>query len=360
MIQVAIIGCGVIGPVHAAAVRLHAGAEVRWACDRELSKARERVIARHTTTDAAEVLCDPAVDLVCICTEHPQHADIAVAALAAGKHVVCEKPLASTPADLARMCAVAASRPRQVAAGIFQHRYAPLVRRLREVIAEGGLGAIRQVAVRFACTRNEAYFAAGAWRGTRLGEGGGVAINQAIHTLDLALWLAGLAPATVRTDVCRRRLACIEVETRIDALFTLRDGTPLRFTADNDGVTDWMQDIRIEGTAGAVHLGNGHRLRELTHPSAALRQELTALDAGHLDALPLTGAKDVYGYHHAVQLGDVIDAIATGRLPRITFHDAAVANACVLAAYHSAATGAPSPVPPPHDYSFPILPLENA
>lgn len=360
MIQIAVVGCGVIGPVHAAAARLDAEAVVRWAVDRDAAKL-PRIQAERSATDAAEAIADPQVDLVCVCTQHPVHADIAVAALAAGKHVLCEKPLASTPADLQRLLRAAAARPGQVASGIFQHRFAPLARRLRQLVADGSFGRIESLSVDFACTRDERYYASGAWRGKRLAEGGGVAINQGIHTIDLGLWLAGAVPQTVVGRVARRRLACIEVEDHFHAEVACAGGLRARLAAANDGVTGWKQVLEVRGSRGAFRLGDGHRLAAVEHPSAALREELAAVDAASLDGRPLGGGKDVYGYHHALQVADVLEAIRSGRPPMVGFADAMVANAVILAAYQSTAQRAPVALPlDPATYSFPNLPLENA
>ncbi len=360
MLQVAIIGCGVIGPVHAAAVRLDREAEIRWACDRDTAKLR-RVAAAQQTADSAEVFADPSVGLVCVCTQHPEHAALVEAALAAGKHVVCEKPLASTPADLQRILAAAAAHPRQVASGIFQHRYAPLARRLRQLVAEGAFGRIADVEVDFVCTRDAGYYASGAWRGKRLAEGGGVAINQGIHTIDLGLWLAGLTVERVAGRVRRRRLDCIEVEDLFEAEATCAGGVRARLRADNDGVTNWRQRVIVRGERGSFSLGDGHRLIAIEHTSGALHEELQALDAANLDAKPLGGGKDVYGYHHALQIADVIEALRAGRAPMVTVADAVQANAVILAAYQSTTTGRPVELPfASTAYSYPNLPLEHS
>jgi UDP-N-acetyl-2-amino-2-deoxyglucuronate dehydrogenase len=360
VLQVAIIGCGVIGPVHAAAIGLDREAVVRWACDRDASRLPQ-VAAERRTRDAAEVFSDPLVDLVCVCTPHPEHADLVVAALAAGKHVVCEKPLASNPADLQRIVAAAVAHPRQVASGIFQHRYAPLARRLRQLVQEGTFGAITTLEVGFACTRDAQYYAADAWRGRRIGEGGGVGLNQGIHSIDLGLWLAGAEPCQVSSRVRRRRLACIEVEDLFEAEVACAGGLSAKLRADNDGGTSWKQRIVVRGSRGSFTLGDRHRLLAVEHSSSALREELQALSSCNLDGRPLGGGKDVYGYHHALQIADVIESIRSGRRPMVSVADAAQTTTVILAAYHAAATGRPATLPlDPSAYSYPNLPLESA
>lgn len=356
--QVAIVGCGVIGPVHAAAIGLDRRAKLRWACDLDVKKATARVPeAARYTAEAAEVFSDPAVDLVCVCTPHPTHADLACAALEAGKHVVVEKPLGSHPEQINRLLAAAFAHPRQVASGIFQHRFTPLARRLRELITGGDFGPVRRLNVEFRCTRDDSYYRSAPWRGTWDGEGGGVSINQAIHTFDLGLWISGLVPREVAGRMERRRMTSIEVEDRFSASVRCDGGLEAELLAENDGITGWQQRIVIECARGRVELGDDHRLATIDHPSLVLAAELAALDQARPSGLP-QATKLCYGEQHAVQLRDVLDAIEAGRPPMVTLADAATANLVVLAAYHATATGQPA-ILPLSDYRHPVLTMPN-
>jgi len=336
MIQAAILGCGVIAPTHAKALELDGRARLRWACD--LDPTRSGVVAAERfTTQVADVLADPAVDVVHICTPHQTHADLACAALAAGKHVICEKALATTPADLTRMVRAAAAAPSQVASGIFQHRFSPLARRLRALVTGGDFGRVQRIAVEFRCTRDAAYYASGPWRGRWAGEGGGLMINQAIHTLDSALGFM-TAPTSVAGSVSRTRVPSIEVED--GAQFTVRGAydSVLTMVAENDLVTGWQNRIEVTATAGRFVLSTDEHLVELDHPSQALATELWALERLDLGAVSMPG-KACYGDHHALQIQDCLSAISAGRAAHVDFPAAAVPNRVVLALYHSAAHG---------------------
>ena len=340
MIHAAIVGCGVIAPTHAKALELDGRARIRWACDTDASRA-DRVTATHFTTHFSEVLADPLVNVVHICTPHQTHADLVCAALAAGKHVVCEKALATTPADVTRMVAAAAAAPQLVASGIFQHRFSPLARRLRELVRSGDFGRIERIAVRFACTRTAGYYASGPWRGKWAGEGGGLLINQAIHTLDSALGFLG-APQTVAATVSRSRLTSIEVEDsarlRVTSASGVDGGAVLTMEADNDQVTGWENRIEVVGSIGRFVLRTDEHLSELDHPSTALATELWALEHLDMGGVKMPG-KACYGDHHALQIQDCLSAISAGRAPFIDFASAATPNRVVLAAYHSSARG---------------------
>jgi predicted dehydrogenase len=107
-IRVGIIGNGVIGPTHAEGFRRIPGVELAWACDLVEDKARrlaEKYAIGQITTDYREVIADPKVTCVAVCTDHASHAPITVAALKAGKHVLCEKALAATAKGMTAMLA---------------------------------------------------------------------------------------------------------------------------------------------------------------------------------------------------------------------------------------------------------------
>jgi predicted dehydrogenase len=145
-LRAAVAGVGFIGPVHVRAARL-AGAEVVGLAGGD--PARTRAVAQalgvarvFATADA--LVRDPDVDVVHLCTPNHLHAPLARAALAAGKHVVCEKPLATTAADAAALVELA-SRAGVVAAVPFVYRFHPVVREARARIASGRSGAIRLI-----------------------------------------------------------------------------------------------------------------------------------------------------------------------------------------------------------------------
>ncbi|MET1023718.1 MAG: Gfo/Idh/MocA family oxidoreductase [Pseudoxanthomonas sp.] len=143
---IAIVGTGMIGAVHRRAALL-AGAEVRGvsastpARSEEISKAWG---VPRAYRDIAEVIADPQVQVVHVCTPNHLHRAMAQAALEAGKHVICEKPLATTLDDARALAALAASTG-LVATVPFVYRYHPVVREARARIAQGQLGALRLI-----------------------------------------------------------------------------------------------------------------------------------------------------------------------------------------------------------------------
>jgi predicted dehydrogenase len=143
-LNIAIVGAGMIGAVHRRAALL-AGAHVRGVCASTPERSKEVAAQwglRWAYADIDEVVADPQVDVVHICTPNAQHKPYAEAALKAGKHVVCEKPLATSMTDAAALSDLARSTG-LVATVPFVYRYHPVVREARARIAQGDLGPIR-------------------------------------------------------------------------------------------------------------------------------------------------------------------------------------------------------------------------
>ncbi|HEY0334301.1 MAG TPA: Gfo/Idh/MocA family oxidoreductase [Stenotrophomonas sp.] len=143
---VAIVGTGMIGAVHRRAALL-AGATVRGVAASSPQRAREVAQAWEVPRayrDMEEVIADPQVQVVHVCTPNHLHRPMAQAALQAGKHVICEKPLATTLEDAQALASLAASTG-LVATVPFVYRYHPVVREARARIAQGDLGPLRLI-----------------------------------------------------------------------------------------------------------------------------------------------------------------------------------------------------------------------
>jgi len=183
----------------------------------EKGSARAEELGCAFYADYRELLAQERPDVVAICTPHPTHAEIAIAALESGSHVLCEKPLVSLPSEADAMIA-AAERAGKLLAVNFQQRFRPEIEYARALIAGGELGDL----VRSLCVapwlRTHAYFKTASWRGTWEGEGGGVLLNQAPHTIDLFIHLAGMPrrvwgiTRTVRQPIATEDVASALVE----------------------------------------------------------------------------------------------------------------------------------------------------
>jgi predicted dehydrogenase len=172
-------------------------------------------------SDHVELLGETRPDAVVICTPHPFHAEQTRASLGAGAHVLVEKPMAIDAADADGMIE-AADRAGRVLAVNFQERFRPAVERARDFIAQGELGDLVRVLSVEPWLRTAAYYRSATWRGSWRGEGGGVLMNQAPHTLDILCHLLGM-PARV-WGMTRTRGHAIEAEDSAQAMLEYANG----------------------------------------------------------------------------------------------------------------------------------------
>jgi predicted dehydrogenase len=233
-LNAAIIGCGAIFKVHADAIRDSSYAQLVSAVDIDEQKARAATLEYECSfyTDYRELLKNEKIDVVHICTPHYLHAPMAIDAVRAGKHVLVEKPVAINLEQAQEMAAEA--KRNNVYIGVcFQNRYNDTTIRAKEILQKGLLGKIRGVKGIVTWHRNEDYYTQSGWRGSFETEGGGVLINQAIHTLDLMQLLAGEVEA-IKGNVDTRVLqGVIEVEDTADATIYFKNGAVGLFYATN-------------------------------------------------------------------------------------------------------------------------------
>jgi predicted dehydrogenase len=194
---VAIVGCGRTGRKRAAALpgaRLMICADL----DRERAEALARESNGRPAADGgaptfavsawAEAVTHPAVDVVIVATTNDALTGVSMAAVAAGKHVLVEKPAARTVAELQPLAALARQHQRRVRVG-FNHRYHPALQKAREIVDSGALGPLMFVRGRYGHGGRPGY--ENEWRADPARSGGGELIDQGVHLIDLARWFLG-------------------------------------------------------------------------------------------------------------------------------------------------------------------------
>jgi UDP-N-acetyl-2-amino-2-deoxyglucuronate dehydrogenase len=193
MTTAAVIGCGDVSVVHLQAIENLAGVDLIGVCDTDPARAAAAAerYGVPAFTDHRQLLGAARPDVVHVCTPHHQHVSVAIDCLEAGVGVLVEKPVAQTVPEADRLIAAARVHP-EVKAGIcLQNRYNATSRAARALLGSGELGAVRGGSATVLWHRDPAYYRARPWRGRTRDSGGGVLINQAIHTLDLMEWLLG-------------------------------------------------------------------------------------------------------------------------------------------------------------------------
>jgi predicted dehydrogenase len=307
--------------------------------DRELAVVRANEAGCAWFVDHRELLA-LAPDVVVVCTPHPSHPALTIEALEAGAHVLVEKPIAVEAREADAMID-AAARTGRLLGVCFQQRFRPVITTACELVASGRLGELVRVSIVDPLYRPNAYYGTAGWRGTWAGEGGGVLMNQAPHTLDLLCHLAG-PPATV-LGRSRRRSQPMEAEDTASALVEYGNGAV--GTVAVSTVEPGVQRIELVGDRGRIEIVGESLAFERFEPplSEHLRTATEMFEQPEIVreeiALP-DGDGDHLDVHR-----DFAAAIRTGSELRVPARDARwsleLANAIVLSTH----SGRAEPLP---------------
>lgn len=302
------VGCGDISVQHLAAIGALAddGVELAAVVDPDPAR-RDAAASEHRVPGFAslgELIAEGGADVVHLCTPHSQHAPLALEALAAGVHVLTEKPVAHTLADAEQLAvaARAAYEERGTQLGVcFQNRYNAPVAALRGLLDGGTLGPVTGAEATVMWHRPAAYYAAKPWRGTWAGSGGGLLMNQAIHTLDLLQWLVGPARVVDGRASTRALGGVIEVEDTADMVLEHEGGTRSVFFATNANGLNAPVTLDIQTEAAELSLRGA-----LTVRYADGRVE-TVEETG-----VLPGSRSYWGASHQLLIADFYRAVRSG------------------------------------------------
>jgi predicted dehydrogenase len=244
------VGAGVLG-MHLRALQLDT-VELAAVSDIDAERGRQRALelGRAFYPDHRTMLAETQPDVAVVLTPHSCHAAIAIDCLESGCHVLVEKPMAIHVAEADAMIDAAARAGRLLAIN-FQQRFRPEVQAAHKLIHTGQLGAIQHVELAATWTRTAAYYRMGSWRGTWVGEGGGVLMNQAPHDLDLLCYLIGIPSRVVAWT--RNLLHPIETEDTVQAMLEWSDGA-LGAVHISTAEAGQPQRLDVMGTSGSLRL----------------------------------------------------------------------------------------------------------
>jgi predicted dehydrogenase len=226
-LRVGLVGVGAAAQVsHIPALKRIEDLELAWLCDRDPEKASrvaQKFQIARATNRLDDLLSDDSLDAIDICTPNFLHAPMATAALEAGKHVLCERPLARSGEE-ARQMARAARKADRVLMCAVQHRFRPDAQLLRTFVEKGDLGEIFHSKAGWLRQRTE--WDSDEWRRQKRESGGGVVLDLGFQMLDLSLWvLGGPKVESVTAGVHRQRKG--EVEDSATAFLRLENGATL-------------------------------------------------------------------------------------------------------------------------------------
>lgn len=222
-VRYGIVGMGGMGSGHAQSMQRIEECTLTAVCDivPEVAESAGEEYNVPYFVDYADLIDLDSVDAVVVATPHYFHPEIAIYAMEQGRAVLCEKPIAVTVSEADAMVE-AHERTGTPFAVMHQSRSEPVWQAAWKLVSEGRLGEIYRTMLVYADFRSQAYYNSAGWRATWAGEGGGVLINQAPHSLDRFAWLGGL-PSRV-TGYTATKSHVIEVEDVASAMLEYPNG----------------------------------------------------------------------------------------------------------------------------------------
>ncbi len=250
----AIIGCGMIAKFHAKAIAEIKGSKLVAVHSRSIENANAFATSFGGTAydDLSKMLSNPAIDVVTICTPSGAHLEPGVAAARAGKHVLVEKPLEVTTTRCDRLIETCTKAGVQLGT-IFPSRFHKSAQILKTAVDQNRFGTVSLAAAYVKWFRTQAYYDSGNWRGTWKLDGGGALMNQAIHSVDLLLWLMGPVKSVSAMSALRAHER-IEVEDAATAIVEFQCGALGTIEATTAAYPGSLKRIEIAGSLGSATL----------------------------------------------------------------------------------------------------------
>ena len=244
--NICIVGFGAIGPVHADSINMIESVTLYGICDivkERADKAAEKYGCKAFYS-FDECLLDKNIDSIHICTPHYLHYDMIKKAIQANKKVVAEKPIVMKKDEFS---ALLKDYPDAPIFPIVQNRTNLCIKELKNIIdTDQSMGKLTAVKGILTWYRTAEYYNSSIWRGTKLYEGGGVLINQAVHTLDLMIYLGGKVSSVTASASNKSLRGVIEVEDTIDALLQYENGAKGIFYATNAYTSNSPVQLELE------------------------------------------------------------------------------------------------------------------
>jgi predicted dehydrogenase len=345
------LGCGVIGPHHARAIAGLESAELVAVAD-IVPDLAEDLAGEHECpaySSLEGMLSGVDLDVVCVCTPSGMHAENAITVLEAGKDVVIEKPVDVTLEAADRLLGVQRATGRKVAV-VSQHRFDAATRAVHEAVTNGEFGRMTSGTAEVRWWRSQSYYDSGGWRGTWELDGGGVLINQAIHSLDLLQWLMGpVIEVTAYTGLLAHE--GIEVEDTAVAILKFASGalgTIMATTAAFPGLT---ATISLHGDRGSAIIDDdklryfhvaGEEQEGDAYGEGENRAERVMERYGEVESGPGAGADPgSLSMAHRDQIQDLVEAIREDREPSVNLEEGRKPLAIIQGIYESALSGGP-------------------
>ena len=302
-LRVGVIGCGRISVMHFVSIGSIDEVELVACCDikKERADAAAKEYGVKAYTSYEEMLDTENLDAVHLCLPHHLHCKVAIAAFERGVHVLTEKPMDIDYASAEN--AVKRAKELGVTFGvIFQCRYNNSAKLVKDAVTSGRLGKVISARSTLTWTRPDDYYASSDWKGTWDKEGGGVVIDQAIHSIDLTRWVIDSEVESVSCSMANRGHKLVDVEDSAEGLVTFKNGVRYGFYCMNNYGCDEPIEIRLLCEKGRVVFG---------YDDALITYNDGTTESAHQDENKLSykGGKDYWGIHHVKQIRQFYNAL---------------------------------------------------
>ncbi|WP_105616151.1 Gfo/Idh/MocA family protein [Vallitalea okinawensis] len=324
MLGIGLIGCGAISNTHLKAIEDSINGKLVALCDIKEDKVKN--LANQYKCKAYknfnELVKDAKVDVIHICTPHYLHKEMIIEAIKAKKHVLCEKPIVMNMLDAEEIKNIGQENSK--IAVCFQNRFNPTSMKIKDVIQAHTLGKLIGLKGYVTWYRDEKYYRESDWRGCFATEGGGVLINQSIHTLDLLQWFGGDIEWIKGNTSTRLLNEVIEVEDTADATIQFKNGTIGLFYATNCNVVNSPVELEVTFENGSLRMFNN---------------SLYLIQKGEMKELigdQVSGnAKSYWGKSHSILIDKFYQAIINNTEDYIHFDDGLTALKMIDGIYRS-------------------------
>ncbi len=297
-----ILGCGMIANIHAEAIKNVEGAELIGAADarRESTEKFAEKYGVKAYSSFEEMLADKEIGAVCVCTPSFLHAENAIQALKAGKHVALEKPMALNTADADEIIRTCEETGKKLTV-ISQLRFSDDINKVKKLVEEGAFGKITLGDLYMKYYRSEEYYSSSAWKGKLAFDGGGALMNQGIHGVDLLTYILGDVKKV--SGEIRTLSHKIEVEDTAAAVVEFESGALGVIEASTCAYPGFDRKIERHGDKGYAVIKEDKIERLMINGKKSGTEEEKAKAATSSDPSALSCAL------HARQLGNFVKAI---------------------------------------------------
>ncbi len=334
-LKIGIVGCGVIANIHAEAIRESSNAELYSVFSRTEEKTK-RCGEKYNVkwfTDWENFISDNDLDAVSICSPSGNHLDYGVKAADAGKHVIVEKPIEVTLQRANKLIEKCKLNNVKLAV-IYQSRFIPDIIRVKESIEQNEIGDIFMGDASIKWYRDQNYYDSGVWRGTFELDGGGVLINQGIHTIDLLQWFMGDVD-TITGHIGTFTHENIEGEDNAVAVLKFKNGAIAVIEGSTSIQPAQPRKIELHGKNGSIEIVDNDVKIIIAGKEEESNSENETKTTG-ADS-PMAGFSNE---PHKKQFEAIVDAINSDSEPPVSGNESIKSLAIVLAIYESSKSGA--------------------